>query len=174
MSESIPMTNSVWVWGFGILILLPLTVTALALLASTGSIVGDHSSRTWAIGAYVVIAIVGGFLLSAVSRNQVEVQGGTVAMRGALLYSRSVPLNEIVTESVQIHDGSVTRPALGFRVNGMGFPGYVAGWFRRSGNKVFAIYGGGSWVSFATKDGVQHVIGTDEPQRLSSALTKSG
>lgn len=52
---------------------------------------------------------------------------------------------------------------VGFRMNGLGLPGFSSGWFRRrGGGKVFVDYVGGDFVMIESSDGPIAAISLDE------------
>lgn len=103
---------------------------------------------------------------------QVEVSSESLTVKAGLFYSKSIPLASVSRSSIVVHPPAA-RPDLTFRTNGLALPGYKKGWYRDSeGRRVYAAYGSGPYVSFITADGTTIVLGTDDPDHLSSALVR--
>ncbi len=168
MSESIPIQTAAWLWGIGIVAALLATITVSLWLAGR-----TRPGRVKPVAVFLGYLIIGGvsaFLLLAMAINRIEVGADTVLIRGGAVYSRSVAARELVAGSVRTHPPA-PWPGLSLRTNGIGMPGYAAGWFRdRDGATTFVVYGGGSAVSFQTSDGTRHLIGTAQPQQLAAAI----
>jgi len=69
-----------------------------------------------------------------------EVSADGLRIRGGL-YGRTIPLRDLVIDEATVVDlRSDTQRRLGWRTNGIGLPGYQAGWFRlKNGSKGLAF-----------------------------------
>jgi hypothetical protein len=168
MNFPIPTDSSSYIWSAILVLLLPTAILAIALWITTGSVFGGESKPT-AIIVYSSVAILGLGLMMSMTRSSVQITDGELIVRGSF-YKRAIPLADIDRSTIAVHDEK-DKPELGLRSNGVGLPGYSAGWFRtRSGVRTFAVYGGGQHVSFSTRDGVLHVVGATDGKRLMAEL----
>jgi hypothetical protein len=164
----VPTDSSSYIWTTILVILLPAAITAAALWTTTGSVLGAEA-KPIAVIVYSLVGIMGLGLMITMKWSNVQLSDDTLVLRGSF-YKRVIPLASIDRSSITVHAES-EKPALGLRSNGVGLPGYSAGWFRtRSGVRTFAVYGGGQHVSFRTRDGVLHVVGVADGERLTAAL----
>lgn len=171
MTWQIPTGTSAIVWAVLLVLALPLLTIAVSLKLSTGSLLGG--GRPLIFGTYAVVVMVGVGLLASMLVNKVVVQDDEIRLRGSF-YNRSLDRGDIDPASVQVFAAG-GRPELTLRTNGIGLPGYQAGWFRdRQGGKVFVVYGGGPGIAFRTRDGIGHVIGVADPEAASRALAGAG
>jgi len=171
MTWQIPTASSATVWALLLLLGLPLLLLAISLKLATGSLFGG-AGRPLIAGIYVLIIAVAALLLASMRVNKVVVHDGQVQLKGSF-YSRSLSLGDIDRSSLEVV--SLGKPPLAWRTNGVGLPGYRAGWFRdRDGNKVFAVYGTGPWIAFRTRDGIAHAVGVSDPEAAKKALRGEG
>lgn len=93
-----------------------------------------------------------------VREDAIEVRGG--------MYGRRIPVAELRLEEARIVDlGVQTDYALRLRTNGIGLPGYSAGWFR--------MRNGGKALAFVTKRDRVVVIPTRRGYTLLLSLTSA-
>lgn len=171
MHMPIPTASSTYIWTTLLVVLLPLSITAATLWTTTGSVLGAEA-RPIAVIVYALVTILGLGLMISMKWSHVQISDGELIVRGSI-YKRVLPLAAIDRSTIAIHDEN-EKPALGLRSNGVGLPGYSAGWFRtRGGVRTFAVYGGGQHVSFRTRDGVLHVVGAADGQRLAAEFASS-
>ncbi|HXF45594.1 MAG TPA: hypothetical protein VNK91_05690 [Burkholderiaceae bacterium] len=170
MIEPIPIGLKAYFWTVLLVIAAPLALIAVCAYFGTGSLLGG-SARIPVLIAYAVTTVVGAWLLLDLRSNQIKVgEGGAIELRGGLFYKRAVARSEIDANSFRFHPPE-PLPETSYRTNGVGLPGYFAGWFKaKDGARMFVVYGGGPALSFSTRDGVRHLIGAADPQRLKGAL----
>jgi hypothetical protein len=90
-------------------------------------------------------------------------------------YGRTVPFEEMVPESIRVADLRVERelqPAL--RTNGIGLPGYSAGWFRLRGGQRALLFltNRERVVHIATRNGYAILISARAADDLAAALSR--
>lgn len=168
MSETIPVGTTAWLWGVGITLVMMTSVTVAVWLSSRWR--RGRVKRSAMVLGYTITGGVSAFLLAAMAINRIEIDGATIFIRGGAVYSRSIAGRDLLASSIRTLPPA-PLPALSLRTNGIGLPGYGAGWFRdRDSATTFVVYGGGAAVSFRTADDTLHLIGTAQPQRLAAAL----
>lgn len=92
--------------------------------------------------AFVLVGIVGFFLYFfwtarhtdfIVDRDEIVVTG--------FLYGRTIPMSDVLADSIRIENINKTSPyELKRRTNGVGLPGYKAGWFRMANSEKALAY----------------------------------
>lgn len=168
MNLPIPTDSSSYVWSAVLVLLLPTAIIAAAMWTTTGSAIGGDA-KPIAIIVYSLVGVVGLGLILSMKHSKVEISDRELILRGSI-YKRVIQLRDIDRSTITAHDEH-SKPALGLRSNGVGLPGYSAGWFRtRNGVRTFAVYGGGQYVSFRTRDGVHHVVGVVDGEQLTTRL----
>lgn len=170
MIEPIPIGIKAYFWTVLLVIAAPLALIAVCAYLGTGSLLGG-TARIPVLSAYAVTAVFGAGLLLDLRLNTVEVgDGGAIELRGGLFYKRVVSRSDVEPDSFRFHPPE-PMPETSYRTNGVGLPGYWSGWFKaKDGARMFIVYGGGPALSFATRDGVRHLVGAPDPQRLKSAM----
>lgn len=170
MIEAIPVAPRAFGWTVLLVIALPVAFTATCAYFATGSVVGG-AARPFVLGAYGLIGALGLLLLMDLRMSSIAFgDDGTVTLRGGVFYKRAIAPGDIDPSSIQVHPKG-ELPELAYRTNGVGLPGYLAGWFKgRDGARFFVVHGGGPAVSFSTRDGVRHIVGSADPARLVSHL----
>jgi len=91
----------------------------------------------------------------------------------AALYGRYIPWSSVAWDRARLVDRRSEkdlRPTL--RTNGIGLPGYLAGWFRlRSGEKALLFLSGkGEAVYLPTTEGFAVMLSAREPRELYGAI----
>lgn len=170
MIEPIPIGLKAYFWTVLLVIAAPLALIAACAYLGTGSLLGG-TARIPVLLAYALTAVFGAGLLLDLRLNKVEVrEGGSIELRGGLFYKRVVSRSDIDADSFRFHPPE-PLPETAYRTNGVGLPGYLAGWFKaKDGARMFIVYGGSPALSFTTRDGVRHLVGSADPQRLRAAL----
>ena len=135
--------------------------------------------------AFIAIAILGALLLALLglfayiahsSRSaRFEVGEEALRIRGAL-YGRSIPMDRIVVEEVRAVDLNEERrlqPTL--RTNGVGLPGYSAGWFRlnEGGRALLFVTDRSRVVHIPTRDGYSVMLSVDRPDAFVASLQRA-
>jgi hypothetical protein len=108
------------------------------------------------------------------TRFEVSPEGLTI--RGAM-YGRSIQLRDLDVGRAQIVDLSRDRDyCLSARTNGVGLPGYRAGWFLlNSGEKALVFHTGGSEALYIpTRQGYSLLLKPKSPRALLEALKQAG
>ena len=104
-------------------------------------IISPSSSALWTfipiIGFLLLLAGAFGYFLYSSYNTTVSLTPDDVEIRGAL-YSRTIPLNQIDVEEARVIDLALDKDfAPKLRTNGIGIPGYQAGWFKlKNGRKA--------------------------------------
>lgn len=111
---------------------LPLAIVLVSLVFSTPAF-------PWKLFLVItfIVALTGGGITLAVLRNGMYVEQGMLKLRAAF-YTRTLPVDALLLqEAVIVSPGDRTHAPV-IRTNGVGLPGYQAGWFRaRDREKLF-------------------------------------
>ena len=123
------------------------------------------------IGSGVLIVIV--LILIFAFRNPEFSIGASDLVISNSFFGRSIPLSQLDRASARIVDlASDTELQPVLRTNGVGLPGYKAGWFRlRNDGKALVFMGSGSSaVRIGTTEGYDVLLAPDDPQAFLAAL----
>lgn len=130
----------------------------------------------WFLGAIALLLIgltvlLGYFAFSA-RRSTLEITAGALRVNAGI-YSRSIPLDQLAVEQAQRLDLDAEhplRPTL--RTNGIGLPGYQAGWFKlRNGQKALLHVTDRTRVVYVpTHAGYVLLLSVQEPDAFLQAL----
>jgi hypothetical protein len=118
------------------------------------------------------IAILFAWMTWSVRQVRFEVSSEGLRIRSAF-YGRSVPLQDLVVEQASIVDLRTDgQHQLSWRTNGIGLPGYSAGWFKtKSGNKALAfVTARDRVVSLPTRQGYALLLTVAKPGEFLDAL----
>ena len=133
----------------------------------------------WLAAAVMVLLIAlatlfGGFLYSARhTKFQVGVDGLGVS---GTLYGRQISLQSFLLKEAKVLDLAQDETHwLKWRTNGLGLPGYQAGWFRLgNGEKALAFITDARHVAYLpTTDGYSVLLSVAEPEELLEALRQA-
>jgi hypothetical protein len=136
------------------------------------------SGWAFTVTTTVLLAVMTGmailFAWMAWSARQVrfEVSSEGLRIRSAF-YGRSVPLQDLVVEQASIVDLRTDgQHQLSWRTNGLGLPGYSAGWFKtKSGDKALAfVTARDRVVSLPTRQGYSLLLTVAKPGEFLDAL----
>jgi len=119
----------------------------------------------------VLIALFGWIIYSA-RNTAVHVEPEGLRISGTL-YGRRIPLASLrLGEARQLNLGRDTDHQLKWRTNGIGLPGYKAGWFRlKNGEKALAFITDPHRVVYIpTDDGYSLLLSAQEPARILQSL----
>jgi Bacterial PH domain len=129
----------------------------------------------------IVLILVAGLALviltaTSIGRGSVEVSTDSIRLR-APIYGRSIPMTSIMAEQAQIIDTTKEanlRPK--WRTNGIGLPGYAAGWFKlQNGEKALVLMTDRHKVLYLpTREGYSVLVSAAEPERLLASIKKHG
>ena len=121
-----------------------------------------------------LVAMFGWFAWSA-KNTRFEVTSDALSVVGAM-YGRSIPIDQVDTENLKIVNMRKDRDyALTIRTNGVGLPGYLAGWFRTQGRgKALAfVTDVTSVVYIPTRLGYCVLLSTPDPERLIGSIRRA-
>ncbi len=109
---------------------------------------------------------------SSINRGSVEVSADGIQIN-VPFYGRSIPLTSIITDQARVIDATTDadlRPK--WRTNGIGLPGYAAGWFKlQNGEKTLVLITDRRKVLyFPTREGYSVLISAADPEKLLSAI----
>ncbi len=124
-----------FIWAFVFVVALPVLVTGGAVHLANKAMMINVTS---VVAALSVVLFVG--LAYTMMRNEISLDAQTLTVKAGF-YERIVSRADIVWAESRVIDGS-QEPDLWprVRVNGVGLPGYQAGWFRlASGARVFLL-----------------------------------
>ena len=155
-----------YLWGFLLVAVLPVLVTVGVLL----------SVKMLPLGPIVGIALTSlvlfGLIALLMTRNEIIFDDDTLRIRAGF-YSHSVSRTAIDWQQSRIVDfkrQSDLKP--GLRVNGIGLPGYQAGWFKlANGSRAFVLLTQGQTVYLALKQGEGLLLSVDRDFALLSELS---
>lgn len=124
-----PNWQALAVWG-----LAPLSVGLVLLWAMPAE--PAASLVVWVTSALIVAIML--LLIACVRHNRADIVDGRLLIRAGLLFHRKVPLDQVAFDQVEIlYAPRSVREWIGWRVFGIGMPGFHAGWFRKDGRWVF-------------------------------------
>lgn len=130
----------------------------------------------WFFGAILLflLALFGLFSYIAYSSRSVEFELSKAGLRiRGGLYARMIPAGSLISaESRQIDLLEATSYKPRVRTNGIGLPGYAAGWFRlRNGEKALLFVTDQSSVVYvATREGYSVLMSVEEPETFLQSL----
>ncbi len=129
-----PTTRSI-VWAFVFVVVLPVLTTWVAVFVANRALTVTVTGAVTALSV-ILFAALAWFL----SRNEIMLDGQALTVRAAF-YERSVNRADIDwNESHFIDAARDSGLAPRVRVNGIGLPGYRAGWFRlANGARAFVL-----------------------------------
>jgi len=136
------------------------------------------SKPLWILGVIGVVLLVplGLFAHIAYSSRNVRFEVSSEGLRicGGL-YGRLIPSEALIieeTQSIDLRQSQEYRPTL--RTNGVGLPGYQAGWFRlRAGEKALLFVTDPSRVlRLPTREGYTLLLSVDQPEALLQSVRK--
>ncbi|HLU60803.1 MAG TPA: hypothetical protein VKZ99_00440 [Gammaproteobacteria bacterium] len=102
--------------------LLPLAIMAVTLLPA-------RIDWMMAVPTAIFVAALGSGITFAITRNHARLEHGRLRLRAAF-YSRDLPVQELRLDEAEVLAPGNARYAPSIRTNGIGLPGYQAGWFR--------------------------------------------
>ena len=148
-------------WSFVLLVLVPIGLTILVLALSLKSLPP-------ALLAVVTLAGLSLFMLITIvmTRNEIVMTPDEIRVRAGFY------THQVLRSEVDWHNSSVLdleqRPGLkpGLRLNGIGLPGYRAGWYRlANGKRAFVLLTGGRQAHLALRNGqgLQLTVADDAP-----------
>jgi hypothetical protein len=119
-----------------------------------------------------VVALFGCFAYaSRAARFEISDQG--LRIRSAV-YGRTIPAQALVPEEARIVDlRHELQPT--FRTNGIGLPGYAAGWFRvrGEGRALLFVTDRSRVVYLPTRDGYPVLLSVQEPENFLQAVQRA-
>jgi hypothetical protein len=141
-------------------------------------IIPAHSGPAWFL-AILAVLLTGLLILFAwtvwSSRNlKFEVRPDGLHIVGGL-YGRIIPADSLIVDQVRVFDlRTDSEHQFKWRTNGVGLPGYKAGWFRlRNGEKSLVFITDQAQVVYLpTRDGYSLLLSPMEPQRFLEALRR--
>lgn len=148
---------------FGIVAIGPI-LAGVVLQHQSGSV--NHVAF-WSILA--VSAITFGLIGFSMLHRSVAIQDAQLVVKSSF-YSTAVPLAQI-TEVREVAPGSMDDP-VGFRVNGVGLPGFRSGWFKsRSGGRLFVDWAGGPYLLVSVEGKPRLALEFSDNRAARKALT---
>ncbi len=143
-------------------------------------IVPAPGSAFWILGVIGVLLVamfaLFGYIAYSGRHVRFEVSSEGLAIRGGL-YGRLIPLADLDLAGARATDLSADQPLqFAFRTNGIGLPGYKAGWFRlKNGDKALAFVTNASQVAYIpTRRGYAVLLSVVNPEKLIRALRATG
>ena len=140
------------------------------------TVVPASNAGIWIMGAVAVLLIVMAalFIWLAVSTRQAHVTVSTdgLEITGGM-YGRSIPAASLrIDEARVLHLGRDREYQLRWRTNGVGLPGYQAGWFKlKNGEKSLCFVTDQKRVVYIpTTEGYSVMLSVERPEELRSAL----
>ncbi len=126
----------------------------------------------------LLLGLVGlfGYLAWSSRRISFEISSEGLNINGGL-YGRKIPLGDLVADQARAVDlETETGLRLSWRTNGIGLPGYNAGWFKtRNGEKVLAFVTDRTRVVYVpTRRGYSVLASVESPGAVVDALRAIG
>lgn len=124
------------------------------------------------VAILVVLIALFGWIIYSARNTAVHVEPEGLRISGTL-YGRRIPLASLrLGEARQLNLGRDTDHQLKWRTNGIGLPGYKAGWFRlKNGEKALAFITDPHRVLYIpTDDGYSLLLSAQEPARILQSL----
>jgi hypothetical protein len=167
--EQFPLNSAslrIYVWLFFLTVALPCVITGFAFFSKP--------TFNWNIFAIVTALSVSIFLVLSVpvfTRHRVEIMNGQVNIKMAF-YSEAMDSKDIKAGSGIIVSLSKTpNLQLRTRLNGIGLPGYQAGWFiLGDGSKAFAAVTSDEVIQLQTTKGYSLMFSAEDPVSVLAAL----
>lgn len=160
-------------YGFGRIIVLGVILLG-SLLGSV--LVGGSTLLNGSITALLLsVVTLLGYTAYSMHNLRLEIEADTMRIRGDL-YGRTLPVEALRPDQAQVvdlRDTSELRPRC--RTNGIGVPGYRAGWFRlANGERALLYVTDESMVTYLpTTEGYGLLLSVDEPHELLGALRRA-
>ena len=148
-------------------------------MTETFTIAPAASKALWSIAAVAVLLLalllLFGFFALSSRATRFELSPEGLAIRRTL-YGRTVPwpsLDVARARVVSLRDAPELQPTL--RTNGLGLPGYQAGWFRlrREGRGLLFVTDPTRVVALPTRDGYTLLLSVREPATFLDALRRA-
>jgi hypothetical protein len=166
--DMVPVSPRTQVLTLVLAIGLPVALTAAAMLISRGD-----GLLKWSLIIGLLAAPVGLGLLWNMSRNEVRVAGDSLEIRAGF-YSHRVRLRELKPEEAILLPGDrqgAHQPR--WRQNGIGLPGYRAGWFKlRNGATAFLLMTGSEGIAVPAQDGTWVFLSPERPAEFLEMLSR--
>ncbi len=143
------------------------------------SIVPASTKPLWvlaAIGTMLVVFLLPlGFFAYSSRATRFEVSPAGLAVQGTL-YGRTLPWSSLLPEQariVNLDQSFDLQPTL--RTNGVGLPGYQAGWFRlrQGGTGLLFVTDRSQVVALPTREGFTLLLSVSQPQAFVDALQRA-
>jgi len=141
-------------------------------------IIPAGAGSVWFLVAIGLVLLAGaaflGFLAFSCRNASVEVSSAGLNIRAAL-YGRDIPLPSLILDAARPVDLKAD-PGLkiSWRTNGIGLPGYGAGWFKlTNGQKALAFVSDSHRVAYIpTSEGYVVLLSVEDPQALITSLRR--
>ncbi len=122
----------------------------------------------------VILAAMFGYFLYGAYNSTVTIDGDKLRVN-VPIYSRTIPLAAVdAGQAVVVDMNQSSEYKLSLRTNGLGVPGYLLGWFRRSGGgRIYAVLTDKSSVVYLpTTENYAMLLSIKEPDALLEALRR--
>lgn len=145
---------------------LPVIIAVVAMMAARA----DGIAK-WGLIVAALAAPVAAALLWSLSRNEVRIADGELAIKAGF-YGTRLPLSELrLDEARTLSPRNAGEHAVSWRQNGMAIPGYQGGWFKlKNGDRAFLLMTSPQGVAVPTKGGTWVVVSPAKPAEFLSAL----
>jgi len=139
-------------------------------------IVASSTKTLWTLGIlpFLILGIPCLFLIFIYANRNIDfaITNGQLNIQH-YFYGRSIPLSSFITYKALILDLSQSSPHWPkWRTNGIGLPGYKAGWFKlRNGERALLFVNDPHRVVYIpTTDGYSLLLSVQEPERFLNSL----
>lgn len=145
---------------------LPVVIAVAAMMATRA----DGMFR-WTLVVAAFAAPVAAILLWTMSRNELRISDGQLAIKAGF-YGTRLPVSDLrVDEAHTLSPRDAGEHAARWRQNGIGLPGYQAGWFKlRNGDRAFLLMTSPQGVAVPTRAGTWVVVSPARPAEFLAAL----
>ncbi len=167
--DMVPVSTRTQVLTLVFAVGLPVALTVAVMLFSRGD-----GLLKWSLIVGLLAAPVGLGLLWNMSRSEVRIVGGRLEIRAGF-YGNRVPVADLNPgEAILLPGDRQGAHQPRWRQNGIGLPGYRAGWFKlRNGASAFLLMTGPEGVAVPAKDGTWVLLSPQRPAEFLEMLSRS-
>lgn len=157
-----------FVWAFLFVVVLPVCITGIAVFLVNRAMMLSVTGVVTALSVVIFSAFA--WLLL---RNEISLDGRALTVKAAF-YERSVNRNDVVwSDSRYIDISREPEFVPRVRLNGIGLPGYQAGWFRlANGNRVFLLKTVGPVAMFPVRNGEAFLLSVSPSSPLAQKIQR--
>jgi len=149
-------------------------------MKETFNIIPASNGPMWALVAIIIfmlgLAAMFGYMIYSSRHTKFEVASDSLRISGDI-YGRQIPISSLVIDEAKRVDLTTDTPYQPtWRVNGVGLPGYLSGWFKlRNKEKALLFVTDKKQVVYIpTKKGYSLLMSVQNPDKLLNTLKRNG